>query len=506
MNSPKSSKNSQNAKIKLTNTQTSHLPYPVGSFLWYKTGCHGDCILSGTTKSISLDANTRTMCYEIERCLEYASKPSTIDSDIIPEEDTIPEEDIICFGAGLPVRVQVNSTLPTMEHQELKGKILFGKNNNGSVTYTVMLFPEECENCFKVEENVAHDRVQLESFVSNEVVHDHVSLQETVQVSNTHEHKSTKVHEVACKYGSDEETLSSNKSSDTFIRNPTEDKPLSTNGQETLTNFTQDRESSSSTFSGQKRSLSPSPSGMARMVTQDGSISSDEGPVSKKLKAAQPMNGNTKQSSSGGKGVTPQRVSIPGWLLKDEESRTKLNEYLKNSRTLNNLGFPIEAKGHVGEMHISAYTSSTNLHFVQRLVQKTLIQYLGDDKSDKRLLFDLGVSSGVDVRQMSSGGNMVKIVDPFNKNGSQKIWVTLTDLPMASKCKGPVGCTLLRSKVDRIRTDTGCSLKVYGDEPFEGPLKQCSPYIFLFSESHGKVNAAYNSLQKVLSGSQAQAL
>lgn len=327
MNSHKSNKNnsiSQNAKIKLNNTQTSNLPYPNGSFLWYnKKWSHGNLILSGTAKSISMDVNTRTICYEIERCLEYASKPSTIDSDIIPEED------IICFGAGFPVRVKTNHALPTMEHQELKGKILSGKKSNGSVTYTVMLFPQGCENCFKIEENVAHDRVklQLQSIVANEDLHDHVSLQDTVQASNTHEYKTIKVHEVACKYDSEEETLSSSKSNDSCIGTPVaEDVPLSNNGQNTPT-IARDRRSSSSTLSGQKRSLSPSPFGLTRTVTQDRSASPDQGPVSKKLKTSQPMSGigKVKHSSSESKRETPQRVSIPAWLLKDKQSRMKLH-------------------------------------------------------------------------------------------------------------------------------------------------------------------------------------
>lgn len=169
-------------------------------------------------------------------------------------------------------------------------------------------------------------------------------------------------------------------------------------------------------------------------------------------------------------------------------------EYLDRYRTSNNSGFRFDIKGHKDEMHISAFTSSANLHSLRNLVQKLLLQFLGEDKSDKRLLFDLGVSSGIDVQQISSGGIMVKIIDPFLS--CRKVWVTLIDHPMEIKYY-----RWFHSQIDKICKTTGCNARIYGDHPFfEGPLKLCSPYIFLYSKSSVEVIAAYNSIQDVIAG------
>jgi len=131
--------------ITLKPDQTSTLPYPIGSLVWYKLDGQ---MASGHVKSISIVVKQRGLRYEIERCS---------DTDIISDDE------LICLGAGCPVRVKMDS-------QELNGQIHCG-NNDGEVTCTVMVFHDDDRRRFKIEKDVSQECIKYND-VSASIVND----------------------------------------------------------------------------------------------------------------------------------------------------------------------------------------------------------------------------------------------------------------------------------------------------------------------------------------------
>eukprot|EP00579_Thalassiosira_antarctica_P020482 CAMPEP_0201971490 /NCGR_PEP_ID=MMETSP0904-20121228/37244_1 /ASSEMBLY_ACC=CAM_ASM_000553 /TAXON_ID=420261 /ORGANISM="Thalassiosira antarctica, Strain CCMP982" /LENGTH=154 /DNA_ID=CAMNT_0048520931 /DNA_START=145 /DNA_END=605 /DNA_ORIENTATION=+ len=111
--------------IKLTPAQTLLFPHPISSTVWYRCN-QNQQIASGMVKSISMDILSRKLYYEIEKTLE---QDSGLIVDSLPT-CIVSDEDVICFGAGCPVRVKMESTSSSLNCQELDGKILFGKEKS----------------------------------------------------------------------------------------------------------------------------------------------------------------------------------------------------------------------------------------------------------------------------------------------------------------------------------------------------------------------------------------
>ena len=63
-------------------------------------------------------------------------------------------------------------------------------------------------------------------------------------------------------------------------------------------------------------------------------------------------------------------------------------------------------------MYISAVTTQCNINAVREMINKSLLDFI-DDNSDGRLLFDIAVSSNVDVLTLGdhNEGKVVKSVD-----------------------------------------------------------------------------------------------
>lgn len=399
--------------IKLNSTQTDDLPYPSGSILWYKN--HGsEMMASGTVKAIHMDVLSRSLYYEMNRSV-FENVRTIV--DVVPA-DLIAEEDIICFGAGAHVRVKLNSGC-----QELNGKILSGSTANGRVTYTVMLFVDSNKSYFRVEEQVAQDRVKYRSIAS---------IKED-QIDKRHD---------AC-------------SQPTVGDEPSSSTPKS--------------DHRSNISSGQKRSVEEGTTDESR----DSSI---------KCKRAH-------STSSGSGSSTMDRIIVPSWLLNDRESQKKLHAHLSKNTALKEL---IRGKG--DEMYISAHSTTSKIA-ARDLVQESLLSYLGSDKSKGRLVFDLALSVGTDIRKLSDASNAVKTNYNY-PSGHGMVWVTAIDLDLSFKNKQEEReqCRWLLKQVGDVRVSAGCSIKVYGEPCFAGPLKMCSPYILIFGKRLDDVKKAFNEL------------
>lgn len=131
--------------IKLELAQTSTLPFPTGSTVWYKVNGQ---MASGIVKSIFIDITHkhRGLRYEIESPFNGGNSVTEIVSD----------DDMICLGAGCPICVKMKTT-STSDFRELDGQILHGNVNGTVKTYTVMLF---LGRQFMIEESVAQERIE----------------------------------------------------------------------------------------------------------------------------------------------------------------------------------------------------------------------------------------------------------------------------------------------------------------------------------------------------------
>lgn len=169
-------------------------------------------------------------------------------------------------------------------------------------------------------------------------------------------------------------------------------------------------------------------------------------------------------------------------------------DHLANDGTLNDSDLTTTIKGHGDSMNISAFTSRINTANVKDMIEKSLLRFVADDSSDGRLLFDLALSSGVDVLPLDHGRKVAKTRCPFNRN--KKGWLTVIDLPFAELGDGKKEYLISPHTLKTIRMDTNCSISVFGVPHFAGPVKLCPPYILLYSQRLSGINAAYDQLMR----------
>ena len=73
-------------------------------------------------------------------------------------------------------------------------------------------------------------------------------------------------------------------------------------------------------------------------------------------------------------------------------------------------------------MYISAFTTPYNLHVDRELLEKSLLVFISDGNSGVRLLFDLAVSSNIDVLPLINGSSNSKSKLPIWLNQIPKVW------------------------------------------------------------------------------------
>lgn len=151
-----------------------------------------------------------------------------------------------------------------------------------------------------------------------------------------------------------------------------------------------------------------------------------------------------------------------------------------------------------GRVLISAIAPRQNLSALRELLKASLLRFIAADKSRGRLIFDLAVSSTVDVQQLLDGHDTTRVVKTFDNNTREHGWLTVIDLPSAEAGEGRPAFHGRLGELDGVRAVTGCLISVYGEPYFAGPLRLCSPYILLYGVTLDAVRAAYRRLRRIL--------
>mmetsp|Transcript_42851 Transcript_42851/g.73108 ORF Transcript_42851/g.73108 Transcript_42851/m.73108 type:complete len:294 (+) Transcript_42851:268-1149(+) len=248
--------------MKLVPKQMSTLAIPNECSVWFK---HNGQMASGIVKSIYLDLSNKEFHYKIKNFKDNSQ-------DLIPYND-------LCLGAGCPVSVEMLST-SSSKPEELDGEVLCARVDSATV-YTVMLYIDQDKKHFKIEENVAQERIKCRQAV--------------------------------------------------VIENESGNKRPRTSDE--------DNRTSSSKMEAKRQKISPK--------------------AQKICKA-------------------PFYIHVPKMFLrKDDDSRQKLSDHLRNDVSLKALGFLINVGGNKEKMHLSAYTHETqhNTDIVNEALRKSLIAF-----------------------------------------------------------------------------------------------------------------------------------
>ena len=135
-------------------------------------------------------------------------------------------------------------------------------------------------------------------------------------------------------------------------------------------------------------------------------------------------------------------------------------------------------------------TGHRDLKNARRKVEDLILDFIQNDGSKGRLMYELAVSCWGAHRSKYSSSNAVKQRNPFNDY--RENFMSVVDLP-SEVIKGKRcfhGEFLLKAHVlGQIKKQSGCTIKICGDD-FNIPVELCNPYVLVYGGSFKDVDRA----------------
>jgi hypothetical protein len=135
---------------------------------------------------------------------------------------------------------------------------------------------------------------------------------------------------------------------------------------------------------------------------------------------------------------------------------------------------------------LSRNSNSTlnSIRHANRVIEKILVEYLADENSEKRLLYDLAISATDSRQQLSQRDNTSGLLckETFGTQAKAKQWWRLFELP----CEQGVHHGLFLRDL-KLPKGNDCKLEVF-ERSFKVPL--ASPYVLLSGMKHQDVKNA----------------
>lgn len=122
------------------------------------------------------------------------------------------------------------------------------------------------------------------------------------------------------------------------------------------------------------------------------------------------------------------------------------------------------------------------------MIKKSLLEYLSDENSEKRLIYELAMSaSGSHNIHETSNGLLLQ------RHNGVKRWLVVFELPGKAReeCIDHHGKFLLALDLK----DTKCRVELFGNA-FKRPLKYVAPYVLISGEEEANVNVAITRVMK----------
>ena len=153
---------------------------------------------------------------------------------------------------------------------------------------------------------------------------------------------------------------------------------------------------------------------------------------------------------------------------------------------------------------VDAFSDSAGLRLrdlteARRKLQELLLDYVGNDGSRGRLIYELALSCWGAHRPKKSTCNAIKARDPFDgDSGLRSITVLALPYHFSGGRRVYHAAPLLKANLlARIRNEANSYIKVVGDE-FRVPVKFCDPYVLVVGNCYQDVDKAAEIVRGVI--------
>ena len=210
-------------------------------------------------------------------------------------------------------------------------------------------------------------------------------------------------------------------------------------------------------------------------------------------------------------------IAVPLWLQKDCQSQRNLFFHLigpngynskhieYNSRCKVRVKVILGEKGNVISVpmtiHVEAMNAPTaleDLTVARQMIQSLLLQFVGNDGSRGRLLYEVAQSCWGPHRPNESTSNAVRDVNPFHNHPSED-YMSVVELPYNFTREGtPVHAASLLSRetLDRLKA-ADAFIRVVATE-FKIPTKLCEPYALVCGKSYQSVDRGVDIVKEII--------
>lgn len=216
------------------------------------------------------------------------------------------------------------------------------------------------------------------------------------------------------------------------------------------------------------------------------------------------------------------KIAVPLWLQKDCQSQRNLFFHLLGSSGCNKKRIEYNTRckvyidvilGEKGDptikgpmtIHVDAMNTSTalaDLATARQMIQSLLLQFVGNDGSRGRLLYEAAQSCLGPHRPNESTSNAVKDINPFHPSvdriGGQESFMSVVELPCNFFRGGHTSYLLSKEILCKIKA-ANAHIRVVATE-FKIPTKLCDPYLFLVGKSYQSVDRAVAIVLEVIRG------
>mmetsp|Transcript_30474 Transcript_30474/g.56294 ORF Transcript_30474/g.56294 Transcript_30474/m.56294 type:complete len:523 (+) Transcript_30474:104-1672(+) len=509
--------------MKLTVEQTQGLPFPVGCPVWYNfpetpSGENEEppILKRGVVESASFNYASRAIIYEVIYKDDCPSR-----KDIIEEVS----EDQLAYGSNCPVIIEANEGRPVSE-----GTVLFCEPSSvdiGKFIYTVMIFMEGSEARYECGIDAEHIKYRKVNTVNAKIANkaedaaaESVSKKQPSAANNSNGHHLAKIAASAPAVHNPDgkEAVPSSITCNSADKSKRKAGGL-------------DDSSNRSTHQQQQpcKLISDSTANKKMRVDTSSSLANNddackEGNLRSTVSYSNDSVGGSKDNAHGTNHGTRMDMSVPLWLQRNRKSQEDLFFHLigskrfdeRGQRTVKSIGRETNCGIRVNSNHreinhplapivitVDAFTRKSalrDLTYARLKLQELLLDYVGNDGSRGRLIYELALSCWGAHRPKKSTCNAVNARDPFDGDRWGNKFMTILALPYHSSGGRKVyhdAKLLTAHALARIRNEAKSYIKLVGDE-FRVPVKFCEPYVFVVASSLKDIDKAAEIVREVI--------
>ncbi|KAL7431699.1 hypothetical protein ACHAXM_002840 [Skeletonema potamos] len=220
-------------------------------------------------------------------------------------------------------------------------------------------------------------------------------------------------------------------------------------------------------------------------------------------------------------GPSKLEILVPLWLQKDRTCQRSLFFHIigANGCKIKRIENEARCKVHIvrsgdGEapfVQMKIYVEAMNtpsalrdLKLARQMIQSLLLEFVGNDGSRGRLLYEVAQSCWGSHRPNQSTSRAVKDFRPFFISGQQEVYMSVVELPFVREEGGQIfhGAhnVLMKGNLDKIQA-SGCFVYIV-QNGFRIPTERCDPYVFVYGKHFRSVDRAVDTVKYIIKGHQ----